>query len=145
VNHQRIVPRDLSLIDPTIEDFSGHNLDDIAHAATQSPPLALESPERRPRGSDLSHADLHGADLRHADLTAASLSRTNLFGARLDHANLESADLRSADLRTANLAMANLKGANVYGAMIDQWTELPFARDEALKRGMVYLEVTPES
>ena len=147
MNHQRNVHPDLRKIEPAIEDFSGHNLDDIALAAAQRPSLTRIAAREAPRhhGSDLSHSDLHGADLRHADLSESSLSRANLAGARMDHANLEAADLRSADLRAANLASANLTDANVYGAMIDQWTALPFTRDEALKRGMVYLELGPEN
>lgn len=91
--------------------------------------------------SDLSHADLHGADLSHADLRGANLTRANLTAARLDHANLEKADLRGADLRSAHLAAAKLREARLYGALFDKWTDLPFDKDSAIRRGMVYLEV----
>jgi uncharacterized protein YjbI with pentapeptide repeats len=92
--------------------------------------------------SDLSHANLHGADLSHADLRGVNLARANLTEARLDHANLEQADLRGADLRSAHLAAAKLRDARLYGALFDGSTDLPFAKEDALRRGMIFLDVS---
>jgi len=96
-------------------------------------------------GSDLSHSDLHGADLRHADLRNANLNKANLCEARLDKADLRGADLRGADLRSAHLAAARVQETRLHGAMFNQWTDLPFDKNEALKKGMIYLEISPSS
>lgn len=156
-----------------VTDFSGRNLDDVAltllmemieaeslhheprpvrwlngHGDGASTPLLIASSAESstiPTGSDLSHADLHGADLSRANLRGANLSKANLSKARLDHANLEQADLRGADLRAAHLPAAKLENAHLYGALFDQWTDLPFKKDDALKRGMIYLELSTET
>ena len=91
--------------------------------------------------TDLSEADLHGADLRRAELEDTNLRKSDLRGARLENAKLARSDLRGADLRAARLASADVSEAKFYGALFDQWTELPFSKQEALKRGMIYLEL----
>lgn len=116
----------------------------VLNAAASSHLQALEEVREQENRPDLSQSDLHGSDLSRADLRGANLSRANLMEAKLDHANLENADLRGADLRSAHLSAARLKDARLYGAIINRWTTLPFDKDTALSKGMIYLEVTAE-
>jgi len=110
-------------------------------------------------------AAAQGKDLRGAYLYEAKLERVDFRGANLDRAQLGHADLRGADLRGANLknaflhkadlSGADLRGAqlpaamklthvNLSGAKFDDATALPFAKDEAVKRGMVKVDAAPE-
>jgi hypothetical protein len=110
-------------------------------------------------------AAAQGKDLRGAYLFEAKLARVDFRGANLDKAQLAHADLRGADLRGANLknaflfkadlSGADLRGAqlpaamklthvNLSGAKFDDATALPFAKDEAVSRGMVQVETAPE-
>jgi uncharacterized protein YjbI with pentapeptide repeats len=100
------------------------------------------------QGKDLSNEYLYGAKLAGQDLRDADFSK-----AQLAHADLKGADLRGADLSEAFLFMADLSGAdlrganlpskmvlakvNLKGAKFDPSTQLPFTRDEAVRRGMV--------
>jgi uncharacterized protein YjbI with pentapeptide repeats len=131
-----------------IEDYSGHNWDVDAASAVEEIGVLAASEADSPvvsQSADLSEADLQAADLSHADLTGSNLSKANLRQARLDRANLEDADLRGADLRSTHLSAARVAGAKLYGALFDQWTDLPFTKQDALRLGMVYLELTPEN
>lgn len=142
-----------------VTDFSGHNWDDVVidkvYESTQLEPAA-DTPTRPVRMIyshlqppafdnvtvvDLSHADLHRSDLRNANLNGANLARANLSSARLDHASLVGANLRGADLRGAHLPAAKTANAHLYGAIFDHMTDLPFEKEEALRRGMIYLEI----
>jgi hypothetical protein len=97
---------------------------------------------------DLSAAPLAGADLVEAILSCAKLTGAHLNGAKLMLAGLSGADLRGADLTGANLkgavllgadlTGADLTGAGLEGAEANQYTRLPFGREEALKRGIVF-------
>jgi serine/threonine-protein kinase len=110
-------------------------------------------------------AAAQGKDLRGAYLYEAKLERVDFRGANLDKAQLSHADLRGADLRGANLKNAylfkadltgaDLRGAqlptamklthvNLTGAKFDDATQLPFAKDEAVQRGMVQVDTAPE-
>lgn len=90
-------------------------------------------------------------------LTFANLINTNLSRASFapEHWNRRLPDLRHANLEYANLRsariLADLRGANLQNTVIDAetdflgaWfnsqTRLPFSREEALKKGMVYKE-----
>jgi uncharacterized protein YjbI with pentapeptide repeats len=106
------------------------------------------------RGAYLFEADLHGVNLRGANLDRAHLSGANLRGADLRGANLSGAylykaDLREADLRgaTFNLRLhgADLHGVKLEGARVDTSTEFPFGREEAIRRGIVFLNIEPQS
>lgn len=58
--------------------------------------------------------------------------------ANLQNANLENANLKRANLREADLTGANLKGADLRFAIFNDETILPFSKDEAIQRGMVF-------
>jgi uncharacterized protein YjbI with pentapeptide repeats len=52
---------------------------------------------------------------------------------------LRAANLSRADLRHADLADSDLDGADLRGARFNVQTRLPFDRDEALRRGMIFV------
>ena len=95
-------------------------------------------------GADLAGADLAGEDLYRWQLGRADLTGANLRGAQLAGAYLFKADLSGADLRGATfspaLKGAELKQTRLTGARFDRFTALPFSADEALRRGMVFVE-----
>jgi hypothetical protein len=123
----------------TIFPGSGHSSPSPQRSRTSEAERSIG--QRPPSRVDLSHADLQGADLRNANLNGANLSRANLRSARLDHANLNGADLRGADLRSASLPAAKLHDTHLYGAIFDQTTDLPLDKEQALHRGMVFLDI----
>ncbi|MBK7864006.1 MAG: pentapeptide repeat-containing protein [Archangiaceae bacterium] len=103
------------------------------------------------RGAYLFEAKLQNADLRGANLAKTQLGRADLRGAdfrgaKLTGAYLHKADLSNADLRGAELLSkangAELNQVNLTGARFDAKTQLPFAEQEALRRGMVKMEVS---
>ncbi len=58
--------------------------------------------------------------------------------ANLVNANLEKANLKRANLRFADLTGANLNGADLHYAIFNEETLLPFSKEEAIKRGMLF-------
>jgi hypothetical protein len=84
-------------------------------------------------------SDLWGADLQNAQLEKAQLA-----GANLARANLVKANLRNSNLQGANLMLANLENAELAGAQFSSRTILPFSREEAEKRGMVFIQNEPD-
>lgn len=92
-------------------------------------------------GADLKGADLRGVDLYKCQLGSANLANADLRNASLAGAYLFNTDLRGADLRGARfspaLKGAELKQTGLVGARFDESTELPFSREEALRRGMI--------
>ena len=87
------------------------------------------------RGADLSGANLAKAHLSRADLTGADLHGAVLEGAYLNRTNFTNADLRCVTFQKA-LKGADLHGATLTGARFCPATELPFAVEVALARGM---------
>lgn len=73
--------------------------------------------------------NFEGADLSSANFTSARLTEARLRDTRLMYAVLKGADLSKADLTNALLTGATFDGA----------TKLPFAKDEAIRRGMRFL------
>ena len=84
--------------------------------------------------TDLSELHLQGADLSYSNLEKASLERSDLHGATLIHA-----DLRQANLKGANLEDVSCDEAIWEGAIADENTVLPFSREEAEKKGVVFI------
>ena len=99
-------------------------------------------------GANLKGADLQGVELYRCQLGQADLSNADLRNASLAGAYLFKADLRGADLRGAKFAPpldgAELKQTGLVGARFDATTQLPFSRDEALRRGMISMEPSQE-
>jgi len=103
-------------------------------------------------GKDLRGAYLYGAQLKGADFRGANLDKTELAHADLRNADLRGANLKRAYLHGADLSGADLRGAvlpdpmklhhvKLEGARFDAQTQLPFAEEEALTRGMVKVDV----
>ena len=96
-------------------------------------------------GANLAGADLSGEDLYRCQLGSADLLEADLRVAQLAGAYLFKADLRGSDLRGAifssTLKGAELKQTRLAGARFDRTTALPFTTDEALRRGMVFVDV----
>jgi uncharacterized protein YjbI with pentapeptide repeats len=102
------------------------------------------------RGAYLFEAKLQNVDFRGANLNKTQLSRADLRGAdfrgaKLTGAYLHKADLSGADLRGAELLSkaggAELNQVKLDGARFDATTQLPFDESEALRRGMVKVDV----
>ena len=95
--------------------------------------------------ADLKGADLQGANLFHCQLGHADLRNADLRNANVAGAYLFKADLRGADLRGAKFAQsltgAELKQTLLEGARFDSSTMLPFSVDEAVRRGMIQVEL----
>jgi hypothetical protein len=89
------------------------------------------------RGANFADVSWYLGEIADSDLTGADLSRTSgqmvYRRSRLRAANLSRADLHYADLAEADLDRADLRGAR-----FNVRTRLPFDRDEALRRGMVF-------
>jgi len=88
------------------------------------------------RNESLPLADFHQADLRDCDLTNANLKQAYFVKADLSGANLSGAILDRSNFRGANLLRVKLDGAILKHAKYDQYTQLPFSKEEADKRGM---------
>jgi hypothetical protein len=83
-----------------------------------------------------------GADLSGLDLTSRSHRGADFRFARFQGAkvgDLSGADLRGADLRGALL----LPESRFQGALYDQFTALPFGREEARSHGLIYKPSSP--
>lgn len=95
-------------------------------------------------GANLAGADLSGEDLYRCQLGSADLHGADLRGAQLAGAYLFKADLRGTDLRGAifssTLKGAELKQTRLHGARFDATTTLPFSAQEAVRRGMVFVD-----
>lgn len=154
--------KESSKMEPSIYDFSGHNWDEAAINALRrqteagslglyGPPGAIASLVVQPAthqpstSADMSHCELSGSNLSHADLRNANLNHANLSRCRLEMADLSGADLRGADLRAARLESAQLDQARLYGALFDPGTRLPFDKESALRKGMIFLELSSET
>ncbi len=72
-----------------------------------------------------------------ADLENTDLTKANLQGAYLRGAHLQGAKLSKADL--TRVQKANLKGANLQRAKFNKYTILPFSKEQAIKKGMVFV------
>lgn len=90
------------------------------------------------KGAILSWADLTGAHLEGAVMTEVKANGASFRGAFLSGAALKGANLMDADFRGADLGGAVLDDASLKRAVFDRDTKLPFGRDEALRRGMVF-------
>jgi hypothetical protein len=90
------------------------------------------------RGANFARARWYLGSIEDSDLTGANLSdasgQMDYGGSRLRDANLSRAGLEWADLRDTDLS-----GADLRGARFSPRTQLPFDRDEALRRGMVFV------
>ena len=78
---------------------------------------------------DLWGADMKNANLKDVDLSGANLSRADLTGANLTGANLSG----------ASMMLTKIKDARLEGAIFNERTILPFSRQDAEKRGMVFV------
>lgn len=97
------------------------------------------------QGIDLSYRSIKEGQLSFVCLSAANLKNTDLQGANLSyanlsHTNLENADMRNTLLKGANFSNANLQGTVLKYAEFDSQTQLPFGYEEALEKGMKYIE-----
>jgi hypothetical protein len=104
------------------------------------------------RGLNLTYLQLTGANLRGARFTGVpwylgSIRDSDLTGADLSHttgqmeyrgSRLRGASLAGADLTYADLEGVDLDGADLRGARFGPHTRLPFDRDVALQRGMLF-------
>lgn len=100
-------------------------------------------------------ANLSGADLRGMLITIAVANEPRFVrcdfsavGANFQNANLENSRVLAGNFKNADFRGANMKGMRVpdpknwmvsfEGALYDDKTVLPFSRDEAEFRGMIY-------
>jgi uncharacterized protein YjbI with pentapeptide repeats len=93
-------------------------------------------------------ADLRGANFQNASLTYGR-TETTLQGADLRGANFYDAFFYKVNLRYAKLEGADLRARALYqtaltGATFDDATKLPFSKQEALARGMIYQPSGPQ-
>lgn len=143
---------DLRLADLRGADFSGAQL---LNANLSGARLGI-SPALFGRRANLKGAKMYGAQLPGANLFSANLKGAYLVDANLKDAGMFLADVSSADLRGADLSGAWMAGANLTGAVVgmsptmsetdlsgaqyDDDTTLPFPKDEAILRKMVWLD-----
>jgi uncharacterized protein YjbI with pentapeptide repeats len=86
------------------------------------------------------HAIIIRADFVSADLTGAILSDSNILATNFDSANLENADLRNVNfLGNGHFGPSNLENVIFKGAKFNLATKLPFDKQEAIRKGMVYI------
>lgn len=95
------------------------------------------------RGVTFDHANFHLAILNNADLSAVRAYFSNFLSADLRNAKLWGADLRycdfeKSDLRGADLLNALVIGAKFSGAKFNDASKLPFSKEQALSKGMVW-------
>ncbi|MCB9091987.1 MAG: pentapeptide repeat-containing protein [Halobacteriovoraceae bacterium] len=110
--------------------------------------------------SNLSRANFTRSNLRYANFTQANLKGASLHSANLECSSFKSADLKGTDISDANLKWVDLTEANLYGAdlsnsdlsnvyydtktefnctFFNKKTRLPFSREDAINRGMIYV------
>ncbi len=135
----------------------GRNLNNVIAKKANLTRLNLEGFSMQ--GANLEGAKLNGSSAASIDMSRAQARRSrmnrgifkngrflksNLRKSRMRYsdfsgANFTDADMREANLKGANLSHANLEGANLKGAIFNGQTKLPFDRNNALERGMVYV------
>jgi hypothetical protein len=90
------------------------------------------------KSSNLSHANLTSASFRGGRLHNSDFRESNLQNADLRSANLSYCDFRKANLKGARLSETVLLGSQWTGALFDSKTELPFSRETAQQKGMIF-------
>ena len=90
------------------------------------------------KSSNLSHANFSSASFRGARLQNLDFRESNLQGADLRGANLSYSDFRKADLKGALLGETVMFGSQWTGALFNAQTELPFTREVAQQKGMIF-------
>lgn len=91
--------------------------------------------------ASLVNANLDGTNLKGASLVGANLAGASLKGADLRNANLNSANLSDTSLSSSNLEGANVAEANFEKAKYSKNTKLPFSREEADRKKMVFIRL----
>lgn len=94
-------------------------------------------------GVDFKEATLIGTvfnlgDLTRAQIRDSNMQKASLYWVAMNEAVLVGVDLRDADLRGASLHRAMIWETLFTGAVFDEYTWLPFTRQEAEARGMIY-------
>ena len=85
------------------------------------------------------HSHFDKVKMKHADLHKANFEGSSFYYANLKGSDLEDADFRNTNLKGANLARINQKNTHWEGAVFNKDTHLPFNRDLAFKKGMVFM------
>jgi uncharacterized protein YjbI with pentapeptide repeats len=85
-------------------------------------------------GALAADAKFFSSDLHNATFRGADLRRANFIGSDLRSAIFDDADLRGTDLGTPWT-----DGASFAGARFDAATKLQFSREEAERRGMIFV------
>ncbi|QDK36502.1 pentapeptide repeat-containing protein [Bdellovibrio sp. NC01] len=95
------------------------------------------------RSINFDHSKFRLANLENADLSAVRAYFSNFQSANLKNAKMWGSDLRycnfeNSDLRNADLSNALLVGASFQGAKFNHATKLPFSKEQALSKGMLW-------
>jgi len=128
---------DFSLAHASNSHFDGANLFDSLFILSK-----LE-------GTSFFGSILQGADLRKANLKNANLKNSKLEGANLQGCVLEGADLTGANLGETPLqenqkkeGLLVLNPTDLKGATFNSKTKLPFSKETALQKGMLFKDET---
>lgn len=85
-------------------------------------------------------ADFSGSNILGSYFQNTNLKEAQFQGAHLKNVVFASADLRESDFRGAVLEDTQFILARLEKARFDRYTLLPFSKEEALHRGMIYVE-----